>query len=513
MPVDSQHPTFTKNLPLWCKCRVTVDGEDAVKAAGEEYLPKLSDQEKGEYNSYKNRASFYGATRRTVQGLAGAVMRKRSELKFPDAEKDMLTSIGVAGQSLEIMIKDSLEEVLTTSRVGLLVDAPGVEDGDTIAAGENPEPYVALYYAEHVINWQTIMINGKRELSLVVLKEESLRLDPKDSDHYKADPFTQYRVLRLNLLDKATASYEYSMETWEYRAEEGSGQKKWIRTSNVIPTKWGGKSWERIPFLFDTPSGVTDKVENPPILDMVNLNLSLYRNSADLEHGLHFTALPTAWVAGFDLKTTKLKIGAQNAWSTENESAKAGYLEFTGVGLGSIREQMKEKKQELAVLGGRLLEEQKQEAEAAAAISLRQAGDQSVLSNVAKSVSEAWTQVLRWCAEWMALTVKPEDISISLSQDFAVASIDGHLLTALIAACQGGLMSWDSLFYNFKRSEMVPDNVTAEDERARIEAGVPAAPPTPQQQADHELKLKQMEAQANLDKQVQQPPKTPPVAA
>ncbi len=37
-----------------------------------------------------------------------------------------------------------------------------------------------------------------------------------------------------------------------------------------------------------------------PLADVMVLNLDHYRLDADYKHGLHFTALPTAWVAGFD---------------------------------------------------------------------------------------------------------------------------------------------------------------------------------------------------------------------
>ena len=53
---------------------------------------------------------------------------------------------------------------------------------------------------------------------------------------------------------------------------------------------------------------------------------------ADYKHGLHFTALPTAWVSGFD-KTTELRIGSSTAWVADSVGAVAGFLEFRGHGL------------------------------------------------------------------------------------------------------------------------------------------------------------------------------------
>lgn len=50
----------------WSRARDVLAGEDAVKAAGERYLPKMASQTDAEYGVYTARASFFGATSRTV---------------------------------------------------------------------------------------------------------------------------------------------------------------------------------------------------------------------------------------------------------------------------------------------------------------------------------------------------------------------------------------------------------------------------------------------------------------
>jgi hypothetical protein len=51
------------------------------------------------------------------------------------------------------------------------------------------------------------------------------------------------------------------------------------------------------------------------------VNLDHYRLHADYRHGMHFTALPTAWVSGFD-KAATLRIGSSTAWVTDTPGAK-----------------------------------------------------------------------------------------------------------------------------------------------------------------------------------------------
>jgi hypothetical protein len=69
-------------------------GEDAVKAAGTRYLPRLDSQSEEEYAAYKERASFFGATPRTLEEYLDLVFRRAP-----------VTSIG-SGELLRAFVAD-----------------------------------------------------------------------------------------------------------------------------------------------------------------------------------------------------------------------------------------------------------------------------------------------------------------------------------------------------------------------------------------------------------------------
>ena len=150
-------------------------------------------------------------------------------------------------------------------------------------------------------------------------------------------------------------------------------------------------------------------IERPPLTDLITTNLDHYRLSADYKHGLHYTALPTAWVSGFS-RSTELRIGSSTAWVAELPGAKAGFLEFTGQGLSTFHHALDRAERHMAVLGSRMLEDIKKVGETATAIELRQAGEHSVLSSIATSVSESLTQVLRWVYWWSSVEATPDAI-------------------------------------------------------------------------------------------------------
>ena len=93
---------------------------------------------------------------------------------------------------------------------------------------------------------------------------------------------------------------------------------------------------------------------------------------------MHFTALPTAWVIGFD-KNSTLRIKSSTAWVTETVGAVAGFLEYSGHGLTTFERAMDRDERLMAILGARLLETQKRVGETAEAIELRQTIDTAPL--------------------------------------------------------------------------------------------------------------------------------------
>jgi hypothetical protein len=227
-----------------------------------------------------------------------------------------------------------------------------------------------------------------------------------------------------------------------------------------------------IPFVFHGPNHSRPDIDKTPLTDIIAVNLDHYRLDADYKHGLHFTALPTAWVSGFD-KTSVLKIGSTSAWVTEAQGATAGFLEFTGQGLTSFERAMDRDERLMAVLGSRLLENQKRVGETAQAIELRQSGENSILSNIASSASESLTRVLRWVYWWHSTEELPDVISdnqalVRLNTDFSLKGLTSQELQAIVAAWQNGAISRDTMFELFRKGEILPDGRTNEEESSLL---------------------------------------------
>lgn len=482
MPVNTPHPDFTAHRASWRKQRTFKEGGDAVKAAGEDYLPRLSDDNDQDYKAYRDRALFYGATGRTLQALTGSVFRKEPIVEFP-GDQQVLASCGKGGESCTALIKRVVEDQLLPGRIGVLVDAP---------LRPNSDPYIVTYSAENIVNWATATVAGFNRVVEVVLCEETERRDA--NDRFLVRRGKRYRVLRLGALPNAEGevapnfddpeSLVYYQELWvEQEVLDGDGQpavgaqQTYILEGIIVPRAWGGRVLNYIPFVFFGSKSLDPKPEPGPMLELVNVNLSHYVSSADLEHGRHFTALPTPVLAGFDPQF-RLKIGSGVAWISENAAAHAYFLEFSGAGLGHLVEGQKHKEHLMATLGARLLEEPKAGVESADALRLRAMGEHSALANVSVVASMGWTIVLGYLADWRGL---PTGARTEVNKDFDLSKLDPASMQNFMLQVQGGMMSYETYFYNLKKGEVYPEGWTIEDEKAAIEAGLPATPPSPEE--------------------------------
>lgn len=442
MPIDSTARAYNQWVDKWTRCRDAAAGSDAIKDKNTRYLPQLKGQSLQDYESYKMRALWYGATGRTIQGLRGAVFRKDPIVEYPEAAADTLETVSDDNLDLISFSLEVMDEALTTGRQGILVDMP---------TNGSADPYFSRYGAENVINWRVEKDSGKERLALVVLRE-SIEVD-EESDEFLTEEKPRFRVLRL-------VDNTYIQELWDDKRQ----------LDEIVPRRIGRKL-DFIPFRFFNWTTLTPTPEKPPLLDVVDVNLSHYRTSADLEHGAHFTALPTPWLAGFPVEQ-KFSIGSGVAFVTDNVQAKAGMLEFTGKGLDTLITIKADKERLMAVLGARLLEEQRKGVEAAETARLHRSGETGALSAGVRTASRGIEDVLRWRAWWQGAIPNPNEsdrISFRLNNDFIDTTIGHRELTALFKTLQGGGISLDTWLYNLQRGEILPPGRLLDDERDMID--------------------------------------------
>jgi hypothetical protein len=437
MPINTPHPLYKANIARWAKCRAAYEGEDVVKAAGQEFLPKIGESQTGkDYSAYKSRAVYYEAVSRTIDGFVGAIARKPSVIELPPVMEDFLTDATAEGVGMGEFIKKLCAETLLISRCGILVDY----------SEEDARSYFSVYVAESILNWT---------VDSVVLSETVYEPDPADS-------FVQVAIDQIRQLQIVDGIYNVTL--WR-RSATTKGLNDWAVFDTVTPTR-KGQPLTKLPWFWLSTMGMTTRIEKPPLLGLVNLSFSHYRSSADLEHGRHFTAIPTLWVAGRD-SDDPLLIGGSAVISMANPQARVGYAEFTGAGLQSLETALDSKERQMAVLGAAVFGAPKKGVEAAETARIRTSGENSLLMATVSAVEDSLKEALHCAAQWMG---SDGEVKLQINRDWVDQSLDGPALLGLVAAYQAGAMTIETFLFNLAQSEMLPPDTDIDSEASVLTA-------------------------------------------
>ena len=437
------HPKYKDYVKFWERCRDCYKGEDAVKQQGPLYLPYLSEQESNEYGNYKDRALYLNTFFRTVTGLVGGAMRKPPLIEVPSGLEPFLDDIDQKGTHINDFIKNTLVELFITGRQSIVIDR---QEGD--------RPYFTSYIAENFVNWHQ---EGLVDKFAVFCEEVDVV-----QNMFEHTTHEQYRAFSL----EEDGVHVYVMHE-EFDEESGETNFKIIEDNFLT---FRGMEVSSLPVFIINFSELGFEVQEPPLLDLANVCLSHYRSSADLEHGRHFTALPQAYITGVDPDEYQqgIHVGSGTALGFPNEQAKVGFLEFSGQGLGSLERAIEQKEKMMAVLGARLLEGPKG-VEAAETARIRQNTETSILGSMVTSVGHGVEKALKFMAEWEGLN--PDEVKVTMNKDFIDVRLPYQEVIALVQSYQMGGISLDTLLHNLKQGEVIPHDVTIEEEMERILAG------------------------------------------
>ena len=443
--VDSPHPEYAIRLTEWDTCKDCYIGEGAIKNKTTTYLSKLERHDetaegKRRYADYLNRATFFGVVSTVVTGRVGQVMRIPVRTSFVPAMEEWTNTIMRDNSTLTELTKRVLTEVLTTGRVGLLLDR--LADGG--------DPYVALYRAQDIVNWDTV----EDKLVRLVIKENIIVTKERVAGKTVQVIEPRYRELQLN-----PESGLYEVAVWT------TTDGKLIQTELLEPAN-AGQRLDYIPFQFINADSISVDTSKPPLLDLANLNVAHYRNSADYEQLLHRVGVAaTFFAAGITEDEAddprNLAVGADVRWFSSNPNAKYGILEFSGSSATAMERAMLEKMAMMATVGGQLVQRHRKQVETAETARLRSASENSVLDTIVSTVEIGMKQLLELSASWLNLS---EEIQFEMNRDYLDDRWAPDELKAVNEADVMGLISKETAFQMRQKMEVYPENWTFEEE-------------------------------------------------
>lgn len=416
MSVTNLNPEYQAVVDDWRLVNDCVNGERKVKSKKQRYLPKpnagdKSQENEDRYTSYMARAQFVNFTARTKRALVGSVFRKKPIVELPNALEYLREDASRSGIKLDNLIKLSVGSVMENGRAGLLADYPQAEEGLTLAETMRNRAYVIHYSATKIINWH---VNQGGVLDLVVLQEQE-EVQQGTAFNYVIEP--RYRVLLL--LDGVYQQHYY---------DEG-GVLVWAAT----PTDSKGQTFSEIPWSWLGSEDNDESLDVPPLLDIANINVGHYRNSADYEE--------SSFLAGQPMLHIDIGETSPDLWKEENPNGvlvgskrgiitKGGKMELVQAEPNNLpNEAMKRKEEQMVAIGARIIQDSTG-VETAEAARIRHSGETSVLISIVENNEAGYERVLKFCARFMG--ADEEAIDVGLNRDFFDSKLTPQEIMAII---------------------------------------------------------------------------------
>lgn len=491
MAVDTVHPQYRVSSRNWRRMRDVVGGQEAMIRAGSLYLRRpIGMIDDLEWERYVASTPFFEATQRTVEGLVGLAFYRPPEITLPAAMADFVKDATQDGVSLQQFVESTFEEVLTVARVGVLVDMPPPDKNVRTRRDEERarrRPFLRRYDAEEIINWSTELVNGSIQLTQVRLRE----VETKQVDEFTVHHRDRIRVLELV---QAGDGWTYRQRVFvhpEWKDEEGTtltpenpapaggatalgppttmqDASRWTQDGPDIVPLMNGRPLDYIPFWILNPVDQVAEVRRPPLLGLANLNVAHFNTTGSQENALFWVGHPQPWVAGIDPEgKEKLRMGSSEAWVFKDSSAKVGLLSLKSEDIGGLDKRIERLEAQMAVLGARMLANERRQVEAAETARIHRQGEISILARMAGNVGAVFEDICTVASEWAGAAGK---VVVKLNTRFfdSLLSIDD--ITKAVALWQKGLLAPSDILALEKQAELIGADRTLEDIQAENES-------------------------------------------
>jgi len=418
-------------LERWAVTRAVVSGDQAMRSA--RLLPYLnpldtSIENKARNAAYVERAVFYNATGRTLDGLMGIAFKKDPAIALPAYLDDLRTDADGSENSIYQQSQAVVSNLLQAGRHGLLVDFDISQK----------RPVIRSYAAESIINWRF----DKSRLSMVVLAEVA---EQPAEDGYGLDAVDQWRelflddagrcVCRLWRLDKDSKPKIHPILD-----ADGELVDALVMRSKSSP------SIGFVPFRFVGACSNDASIDPVPLYPLARLNVAHYRNSADYEDSVFYVGQAQPWVSGLTeewrdhLEQKKTAYIGSRAPFLLPQGGAFGFAQPSPNSL--VKEAMDQKEAQMVALGARLLDQTASQVTATQNENDKEVGT-SVLSMCVANTNEAYQTAIGWCAALLDKVLSDADTQAAykINQDYSRTAVDSAALASLVAAWQAGVIA------------------------------------------------------------------------
>lgn len=449
-------------------------GTDAMRAAGETYLPRFPKEEKDEngYDPYEFRLSnstLLPGYSQTVINNTGRVFAEpiTFDNDVPKPILDLTDDIDRQGNNLQVWAQTVFAQGLAQGIHFGLADFPDTTgpDGqpqyktraDELKAGVRP--FAVTIALRQVLGWKESGKDGIYSLQQFRYMEMVEEDDPKNE-------FNVIQIQQIRVLEPG------SWRTYR-KSTEGRNKGKWELHNE------GSTSLDFIP-LATLYTGRTGFMQaKPPLLELAHLNVKHWRSQSDQDNILHVARVPILVGIGVEdgvdengqVVPWEMTIGSSSAVRISNADGNLQFVEHTGAAIEAGRTSLKDLVDEMRMAGAKLLQSDKQQTKTATQASEEAAQENSPLETMASNLEDFIDLMLFFFASFMG---EKKGGHCKVHGNFDIDYAPETNMPFLKSMADAGYLSQETLFAEVQRRSIISPDLVWEEEKQRINDQGPA---------------------------------------
>lgn len=301
-------------------------GTDAMREAGEDYLPKEPAETQGNYNLRLARSVLFPAYTNALAANTGKLFRNGLNIESSTPLFDpYIEDIDEEGNSIQQFSQTACISALDYGCSYILVDYPVVTPNATLAdeIELGVKPYWVLINAPQVLEASPVKVMGKNKLGVFRFLERHA---------YRKDEFTltyQERIKEFRLLEDGTVIYRVYIQS----------DSKWVLHDEGVLI-----GMSEIPVVPMYTKRVGYYLGSPLFYELAKENVLNWQITSDYQNILHITAVPMLKVTGvqssFDDSGVKqeIAISPNTVLEFSNPQANAEWIEISGNSISALRD-------------------------------------------------------------------------------------------------------------------------------------------------------------------------------
>lgn len=459
-------PAVDEMRKYWAVVDALMGGTSAMRAAGEQFLPKWPKEEKEAYEFRLNGSTLLPAYLETVRNNTGRVFAEPIQLAedAPPEIVELMEDIDRQGNNLQVWAKSFFELGLSRGMALVLAEFPPTtdEEGRPLYKNKAQEkaakvrPYAVVIKPSQILGW-------------------------KAAQSDKESILTQFRYIET--VEEEDAENEFNvLQVEQIRVLDVGMWRTYRKTAN-------GKGWELhsqgvtslgfIPLAVFNPGQTGFMTTVPPLMELAHLNIKHWQSQSDQDNILHVARVPILVSIGVsdgvDETGNPIKwemtIGSSSAVRIDNPDGDLKYVEHTGAAIKSGAESLTELKDEMRMAGAKLMQKDKQQTKTATQAEEEAAVELSPLETMAGMLEDCIDNLLYFFASFMRL---PNGGHCEVRGNFDVDYAPEVNLPLLKSLADASYLSQETLFAECQRRGVISADVNWDEEKQRISEQGPA---------------------------------------